>query len=490
VTYRVDGVADASRTPADGQQIAWNAVGTGWEVPIDQVGVRLAGPAPAEDFRCVVGADAALGAEGADGAEGTDGDSTGCDTESAGDGSGTATATGLQPGQGVTVSAAFPAGTFASTAPLLDDTWSPALAFSLTPATTSAAGVVLIAAILAVLALARRGRDERGGERTDGPVHQLTPPQDARPGQLGTLYNERAELREVTATLVDLAVRGFLRIEETDSEKDAEDEHADDKDAEDQADDEKAEDWRLVRTSAGRGPLRRYEQELLDGVSTEGDEVLMSTLRDSSAATLSRVQALLHEDVVELGWFRVDPAHVRRRWYAIGGGVLALGVVVTVALAITSTWALVGVAVVLAGVLLLGVAGHMPARTVKGAQTLRSTRAFRDYLASADTSRAPDPARPSDLRTEGRTDLASRYLPYAMALGVAEQWSDAAARMTDQPPPDWYQPRSPDSTGNWAAVWPAIYGFSSSSGQAMSAPSSGSGGTSVGVAGGGGGGSW
>lgn len=245
-----------------------------------------------------------------------------------------------------------------------------------------------------------------------------------------------------------------------------------------------------MRTSTGRGPLRRYEQALLDGVFADGDEVLMSTLRDSSAATLSRVQALLHEDVVELGWFRVDPAHVRRRWYAIGGGVLVLGVVVTVALAITSTWALVGVAVALAGVLLLGVAGHMPARTAKGAQTLRSTRAFRDYLASADAARAPDPARPSDLRTDGRTDLASRYLPYAMALGVAEQWSDAAARMTDQPAPDWYRTRSSGSTGNWAAVWPAIYGFSSASGQAMSAPSGGSGGTSVGVAGGGGGGSW
>jgi uncharacterized membrane protein len=170
--------------------------------------------------------------------------------------------------------------------------------------------------------------------------------------------------------------------------------------------------------------------------------------------------------------------------------VLALGVVVTIALAITSTWALVGVAVVLAGVLLLGIAGHMPARTAKGVQTLRSTRAFRDYLASADPSRAPDPARPSDLRTDGRTDLASRYLPYAMALGVAEQWSDAAARMTDQPAPDWYLPRSPGSAASPTAVWPAIYGFSSSSGSAMSPASSGSGGTTVGAAGGGGGGSW
>ena len=42
LSYRVEGVADPGD---DGDRLAWNAVGTGWEVPIEQVDVRLTGPA-------------------------------------------------------------------------------------------------------------------------------------------------------------------------------------------------------------------------------------------------------------------------------------------------------------------------------------------------------------------------------------------------------------------------------------------------------------
>ena len=37
---------------------------------------------------------------------------------------------------------------------------------------------------------------------------------DLRPGQVGTLLDERADTLDVSATIVDLAVRGYLHIEE------------------------------------------------------------------------------------------------------------------------------------------------------------------------------------------------------------------------------------------------------------------------------------
>ena len=43
---------------------------------------------------------------------------------------------------------------------------------------------------------------------------QFTPPAGLRPGQIGTLIDEVANPVDVTATIIDLAVRGFLRIEE------------------------------------------------------------------------------------------------------------------------------------------------------------------------------------------------------------------------------------------------------------------------------------
>ena len=43
---------------------------------------------------------------------------------------------------------------------------------------------------------------------------EFAPPEDLRPGQIGTLLDERANTLDVTATIVDLAVRGYLLIQE------------------------------------------------------------------------------------------------------------------------------------------------------------------------------------------------------------------------------------------------------------------------------------
>jgi hypothetical protein len=448
LTYRVAAVAD-------GDRVAWNAVGTGWEVPIDRVDVRLAGPPGAVPVAgaCVVGGE---------------GDRTSCAASVRADGALRATAQGLGPGEGVTVSADFPAGTFAGAEPVLDDTFSPARAFSLTPVTGGLAVGGLLALTLPAVARARRGRDSGGGP---GSTPQLTPPQDALPGQLGTLVDGHAQRHEVTATLLDLAVRGFLRVEELDGPGD------------ERADGDLPTDWRLVRTSATVHGLRPYEAELLDAVFTDGDRIALSDLRDGFAAIQGRVCAAMYRDVVDLGWFAADPAATRRRWYGIGAGVLAAGVVLTVVLAVTSTWALAGTGVVLAGLVVLGLAARMPQRTDTGAQVRSRAVAFREHLAATGPGHgAVDRGR--------TTDLAVRYLPHAVALGVGGDWASASQAWDPDRAPDWYRPAHP---GSAAGVWPAVFAFSSPDNPALAPPAAagGAGATSVGgAAGGGGGGSW
>ncbi|MGY1823144.1 DUF2207 domain-containing protein [Geodermatophilus sp. SYSU D00079] len=451
LSYRVAGVADPGE---DGDRVTWNAVGTGWEVPIDEVEVRLSGPA------APVRADCAVGGQG---------DRTACAAEVTPTGELRATASGLDAGEGVTVAATFPAGTLPGARPLYEDTFSPAQAFRATPATLGVALAGLLALVLPALAVARRGRPA-GGPGPGGP--QLTPPEDATPGQLGTVLDGHAQRHEVTATLLDLAVRGLLRIEEVD-DADAGDLPA---------------DWRLVRTAGDVGDLRGYERLLLEGLFADGEVRALSELQPAFGALEARVRTALYEDVVERGWFPADPAAVRRRWYARGALVLAAGVAATVVLAVTTTWALAGVGPVLAGLVLLGLAGRMPRRTPAGEQLRRAAAAFRDTLAAADRRRPGGPA--PDLATAARTDLAVRHLPYAVALGVPDEWSRHLTEAGLDAVPDWYTP-GPRHSG--VAVWPALVAFSSPGNPALSPPvtGGGAGGTSVGSgAGGGGGGSW
>ncbi|MGY1856935.1 DUF2207 domain-containing protein [Modestobacter sp. SYSU DS0290] len=452
IGYRVAGVADAG---SEVDELRWNAVGTGWQVPIDDVDVRVTGPGGAAPVEadCVVG---------------DQGSRTPCEAAVEPGGELHAQASGLEPEEGVTVAGRWPAGTFAAAEPLLDDTFSPAQAFRATPATVGVGLAALLALAGPVVLLARRGRP-RG---PSGPVPpQLTPPQDGRPAQLGTVLDGHAQRHEVTATLLDLAIRGHLRIEETGGTA------ADGSDG--------PADWRLVRTGTDPRDLRGYERLLLDGVFAEGDVVTLSELQPRFGGLDGRVRAAVYADVVELGWFTADPAAVRRRWYGRGAALLAAGVVLTVVLAVATTWALAGLGVVLAGLVVLALAGRMPQRTAAGAEVHQQVVAFRETLAASDALARVAAGPVGDLAGDPR----ARYLPHAVALGVAKEFAGTLEAAGPAPAPDWYLPAH---GAGYVGMWPALVAFSSPDNPVLSPPvSSGAGATSVGgAAGGGGGGSW
>jgi uncharacterized membrane protein len=157
-----------------------------------------------------------------------------------------------------------------------------------------------------------------------------------------------------------------------------------------------------------------------------------------------------------------------------------------VALALWTEWALVGLAVILAGVLLLVVGRAMPARTAKGTALVRRIRGFRRVIATAETHMA---------RWAEQENVFTRYLPFAIVFGLTDKWAKAFADMgLAVDAPGWYRGPHPfayaafadsiDSfavtTGGTLASTPAASGSSGFSG----------GGFSGGGGGGGGGGSW
>ena len=84
---------------------------------------------------------------------------------------------------------------------------------------------------------------------------EFVPPDGLRPGQIGTLVDFKANPLDVTATIVDLAVRGYLTIEEL-HEGTVCGKH----------------DWTLTRSDKDADELLPYEQLLLDGLFRDGDD--------------------------------------------------------------------------------------------------------------------------------------------------------------------------------------------------------------------------
>jgi hypothetical protein len=118
---------------------------------------------------------------------------------------------------------------------------------------------------------------------------------------------------------------------------------------------------------------------------------------------------------------------VRSRWSATGMVVTAAGVVLTGVLAVFTSAAFTGLAVVIAGAAVTAGAQYMPAKTALGSSVYAHTVGFRDYLLSPRSASAP----PGQ-----RVELYSRYLAYAVIFDDVEHWANvlASAALTDLTP--------------------------------------------------------
>jgi hypothetical protein len=476
ITYTVDGALNAF---PDHDELYWNAIGDGWGVPIDAATVRVVTPTAPTQQACFAGPTGSSLPCGSITAAGTE-------------------VTATQPGglgaySGFTVVVGLPKDAVTATGPLLEERWTLRRSLTPTPLTGSLAGLLLLPGLAVVAWLVGvRGRDRRYAGQTPGLVPpaggvdervplvgagpvavQFQPPEGLRPGQLGTLLDERANVVDVTATIVDLAVRGHLRIVELE-----------------RAHWFSSRDWRLEKLTGGTGELLPFERELYNGLFLAGDQVLLSSLKKTFAARMAKVQTALYVDVTRAGWFRGRPDKVRRAWQT-GGFVLALaGGWLTWLLSRHLHWAPVGVAVTVVGVVLFLLSRRMPARTAAGTAVLAQARGFREYLRTAEAEQ---------LRFEEGQDIFSRYLPYAVVFGETDRWvrvfGPLAAASSVGSSTSWYA----GPTGwDMSHFGQSLDGFTSTAASTLAAstPSSsggsgfGGGGSSGGGGGGGGGGSW
>ena len=442
IDYSVTGLIWPRQKDSGLDEFNWNAIGTAWEVPITNALVTVTGPADISRVACYH--DRSY--------------STQCPSTNAGS---MATFTSQTvPGEGMQVVAGFPPGTFTDAEPVLTPRTSSsnssggsssgsgqsrqttfADAFQLTPTTGAVTvGGGALAAWLIARGVRRHGRDQAylglapgtlpapGAAQTSvgfaaplAPVAvAFTPPKDARPAELGTLMDATADNRDITATIVDLAVRGHLRIEQVKKSK-----------------------WVFTELSNPE-PVEHYESNLLYTLFQDGPQVSSKDLRDEKYANLQQgTRANLYERVTELGWFTRNPDKVRSVVTGVGFALFIVGVMSAVVLA---RWgfSLVAVVPVVAGVVLMALRNRFGVRTPLGSAVLAQAKGFERYLATAEADQ---------LRWEEGQDIFSKYLPYAIAFGVARHWTKVFQELMAQ---GRYQPMD---TG-WYVGYGTGYGYS------------------------------
>ena len=478
IRYRVRGALNAF---PEHDELYWNAVGHSWGVPIGRPSVTVRTPLSPLEVACFAGP---VGSQRACGSANIEGQPPGRAPGA------TFEHPSLGPYEGLTIVVALPKGVVPEPRPILEERWSLQRAFAVTPLTVGLAGAVAAAVAYALMRVYwATGRDRRwagsavdavfgrkGAPETivgwgdDGPYPaEYVPPAGMRPGLMGTLFDETAHPLDVTASIVDLAARGYLRIEEVPK----------------QGWFGKA-DWKLVQLKKG-DDLLEYERLLLDdGLFEDKAEVLLSELKNRFAGRMQKVQEALYDEVVKQGWFASSPQSMRSRWLAIGIAAVVAAVALQFVVTRYTHFALVPVPLVLGALVLAGMHPTMSRRTAAGTAAVRHVRGFRRFIDDAEDERA---------RFAEQAHLFYDYLPYAIVFGLTGKWAAAFEGLANAPQaPGWYGSSHPfsvmafsDSMDNFGVT---AAGTITSTPGGSGGSGFGGGGSSGGGGGGGGGGSW
>lgn len=477
-TYRIRYlVTGAINRFTDHDELFWNAVGGEWTVTVHDATASAATPSPITKVACYAGYEHST---------------LPCDHANHFEKVAAFSQSTVYPTQSFTIVVGFERGVIpaAATEPILEERWSLARAFSITPLSIGlAAGAVLLVMIFGLI-LAKRARDYRyvgsavdaaygndGGPQESVPAfdrEQITvefvPIDGLRPGQVGTIIDEEASVLDVSATIVDLAVRGFIRIEELKAPGRW-----------------RAGDWKLVRLTRATDGLLEYERTLLAGLFGRDDEVDLSDLKTKFSTKMSNIRDALMKDAIEREWFVGHPNRQRAGWLGLGIVLLLLSIGLEILLVVFTHLAIVGIPLFIGAVLLIAFAHTMPRRTAKGHAVALHVLGFKRFIDESEQRRA---------EFAEKTNLFTEYLPYAIVFGAVDKWADAFEGLAIEPT-TWYVGQDQFSV---VALTRGINSFTvTSSGTLSASPpstsasggSSGfSGGSSGGGFGGGGGGSW
>jgi uncharacterized membrane protein len=317
-------------------------------------------------------------------------------------------------------------------------------------------------------------KDQKGKRKPIG-AHEtisveFTPPEKLRPAEIGVLMDERADTLDVTATIIDLATRGYMKITEIPKKwmfgK---------------------VDYLLVKATPTKRnqALVSYEQLLLNKLFIKRSQIKLSSLKATFYLDLNEVKQALYDDVISKGFFPSNPEKVRKKYLFIAAVLLFGGI-----------WWLVygyshtsfffgdgGLGCIFDGILLFFVSRYMPRRTAYGHELYRRSKGYYLFVTSSEKYRQ---------RYFEKQNMFNEVLPYAIVFGLTKKFAKQMQKIGVKPTrTDWYVGQQLFATEVFIG---SVNDFSTSLSSAISSVPSSSGGFSSGSSGGGfgggGGGSW
>lgn len=454
ISYTVTGILYAT---ASADELDWNITGDQWDVSIAKATATVTLPAPRF-----------LGTTCYQGGHGSKETCTLSQFDASSTTITAASTRTLSPGEGMTVYATYTQGLV----PILTGTKPAGVPGSHNPLAVGIAALAILALfVLKILSIHRRRIQAEGsGNNTIMAVYD--PPNGLRPGELSYLMTQSGSVDQVTATIVDLAVRGYLTITEIPKQGAF-----------------GSTDYTLHRTDKAAGDeLLEYEKLVLSTLFAGGAvDVTLSSLKNTYYTALTVIKEAIEKECEKKGFFSADEVKGNKTYLSLGiVGAVFLGFAFWFGWnAIPASTAADAILGILLGMTVgsfffsLAAATYFSARTPQGHQVYLQAMGYKLFLSETEKYRQP---------FFERQNMFMDILPYAIVFGVTKKLAQAFQQMNVQPPaPNWYVGMT---AFNMASFTSNLDTFSHSLSSSMASSPGGSGGGSGGGGGGGGGGSW
>lgn len=419
---------------SEGDEVYWNVTGDAWEVGIGSALFQLTAPTSSTATLCFTGAYGST--------------EHACSVAVDGVTTTVSTTRPLSPREGFTIVVRFPPGTVQPVSwgerlgqIVMDNLW------TLLP--------VLVFIGMGFLWW-RKGREPRGRGAV---IPQYDYPRGLPPALLTSLMEQRMSERAVTATLLDLARRGYAKVTCTPN-------------------------LFITKRNADVRALHPFEKALYDALFLHRQEVTVYELKGEFWRAIEKSRKEMFEELHTRELFEKNPSVIRTIWIMVACVLVAVGFFATNDLGGGFFLSMLICAVIVA------VFGwQMPRMTKEGAILVEEAKGFKVFLSVTEKARLDFTDAP-----ERSPEQFAMFLPAAVAFGVEEKWAKQFEGI-DMVPPSYLD-------GAWTAtssvaISHLLSDLHTSAMSSYSAPSSGgsghsgfSGGGSGGGFGGGGGGSW
>jgi hypothetical protein len=326
----------------------------------------------------------------------------------------------LAPGEGLTIDMAIPRDQAGIAAPT---TWQRTLWFL-------SANKYALLPILTLIGMfflwLKTGRDPRKG--TIAP--RFEPPRGMHPGEAGVLIDDRADLRDISAMVIGLAVKGYLTIKEVSDEQEG------------IADKIKGFfghagplDYEFIKRKEADADLSKVEKTIFEAIfdPSHPERRTLSSMENEFYKVLPQIKSDLYAGLIKKGYYQNNPERTRQSYRTFGMMILFLGVVI----GFWTSSLYLGLTIALCGLIILAFSPIMPRKTKKGVLVLQDLLGLSEYIHRAEVTQMEFHDAP-----EKNPKLFEKLLPYAMAFNLTSIWTKQFEGVMTEPP-HWYVGATP-----------------------------------------------